>query len=111
MQVYDGGKANWRETDRCHPVNAYGRTKLEAEQLIQVLAAPEQAWHLITLPSADKHAITHTWACHDSREALYRLLVSLLPPYAAVCVLVCTCVGMARPYGYCLQQRNSCCIT
>ncbi|KAL0051399.1 hypothetical protein WJX82_006672 [Trebouxia sp. C0006] len=34
-QVYDGSKANWRETDKCHPVNAYGRTKLEAEQLIQ----------------------------------------------------------------------------
>ncbi|KAA6429698.1 MAG: methionine adenosyltransferase 2 subunit beta-like [Trebouxia sp. A1-2] len=33
--VYDGSKANWRETDKCHPVNAYGRTKLEAEQLIQ----------------------------------------------------------------------------
>jgi dTDP-4-dehydrorhamnose reductase len=38
MQVYDGSKANWRETDKCHPVNAYGRTKLEAEQLIQVVA-------------------------------------------------------------------------
>lgn len=34
-QVYDGSKANWQETDVCHPVNAYGQTKLEAEQLIQ----------------------------------------------------------------------------
>ena len=36
VQVYDGSRANWKESDVCHPVNAYGRTKLEAEQLIQV---------------------------------------------------------------------------
>ena len=36
VQVYDGSKANWQEDDPCHPVNAYGRSKLEAEQLIQV---------------------------------------------------------------------------
>ena len=36
VQVYDGSRANWKESDACHPVNAYGRTKLEAEQLIQV---------------------------------------------------------------------------
>ncbi|KAL3155375.1 hypothetical protein ABBQ38_010936 [Trebouxia sp. C0009 RCD-2024] len=34
-QVYDGSKAYWKESDVCRPVNAYGRTKLEAEQLIQ----------------------------------------------------------------------------
>lgn len=34
-QVYDGSRANWKETDPCAPVNAYGQTKLEAEQYIQ----------------------------------------------------------------------------
>ena len=34
--MYEGSRANWKESDACHPVNAYGRTKLEAEQLIQV---------------------------------------------------------------------------
>ena len=36
-QVYDGSKANWREDDVCGPVNTYGRTKLQAEQFLQVL--------------------------------------------------------------------------
>ncbi len=34
-KVYNGSKANWKETDACQPVNAYGQTKLEAEQVIQ----------------------------------------------------------------------------
>lgn len=34
-QVYDGSRPNWKETDACAPVNAYGQTKLEAEQCIQ----------------------------------------------------------------------------
>ncbi|KAJ9514884.1 hypothetical protein QJQ45_028573 [Haematococcus lacustris] len=34
-QVYDGSRPLWKETDPCRPVNAYGRSKLEAEQLIQ----------------------------------------------------------------------------
>jgi len=34
-QVYDGSKAFWSEDDACAPVNAYGRTKVEAEQLLQ----------------------------------------------------------------------------
>lgn len=34
-QVYDGSKANWTEDDQCQPVNVYGQTKVEAEQLIQ----------------------------------------------------------------------------
>jgi hypothetical protein len=34
-QVYDGSHADWTETDRCSPVNAYGRTKLEAEQYVR----------------------------------------------------------------------------
>ncbi|GFH15747.1 RmlD_sub_bind domain-containing protein, partial [Haematococcus lacustris] len=33
--VYDGSRPLWKETDPCRPVNAYGRSKLEAEQLIQ----------------------------------------------------------------------------
>lgn len=39
VQVYDGSKAHWSERDLCHPVNAYGRTKLEAEELIQVFVS------------------------------------------------------------------------
>ena len=35
-QVYDGGKAFWKESDPCDPVNTYGLTKLEAERAIQV---------------------------------------------------------------------------
>lgn len=34
-QVYDGSKSWWSEIDCTEPVNAYGRTKLEAEQAIQ----------------------------------------------------------------------------
>ncbi|GFH07858.1 methionine adenosyltransferase regulatory beta subunit-related [Haematococcus lacustris] len=34
-QVYDGSQPHWKETDPCRPVNAYGRSKLKAEQLIQ----------------------------------------------------------------------------
>jgi len=34
-QVYDGSHADWTETDRCSPVNAYGRSKLEAEQYVR----------------------------------------------------------------------------
>lgn len=37
VQVYDGSRAGWRESDACNPVNAYGQTKYEAELLIQVL--------------------------------------------------------------------------
>ncbi len=37
-QVYEGTKAFWREGDDCNPVNAYGKTKLAAEQAIQVSA-------------------------------------------------------------------------
>ncbi|KAK9837139.1 hypothetical protein WJX81_005845 [Elliptochloris bilobata] len=33
-QVYAGTKAYWTEDDACEPVNAYGRTKLEAERVI-----------------------------------------------------------------------------
>ena len=42
MQVYDGTQAHWREDDKAHPVNMYGQTKLEAEQLIQVRGHLEQ---------------------------------------------------------------------
>ena len=35
-QVYDGGKSLWSESDECRPVNAYGRSKLEAEEVIRV---------------------------------------------------------------------------
>jgi nucleoside-diphosphate-sugar epimerase len=35
-QVYDGSRQLWREDDPCAPVNVYGTTKREAEQLIQV---------------------------------------------------------------------------
>lgn len=35
VQVYDGSKAWWSEADAADPVNAYGRSKLEAEQLLQ----------------------------------------------------------------------------
>ncbi|EIE18739.1 methionine adenosyltransferase regulatory beta subunit-related [Coccomyxa subellipsoidea C-169] len=34
-QVYDGSRSNWREEEAGNPVNAYGKTKLEAEKLIQ----------------------------------------------------------------------------
>lgn len=34
-QVYDGTKAWWSEGDTPNPINAYGRSKLEAEQLLQ----------------------------------------------------------------------------
>ena len=34
-QVYDGTHSWWKEDHPTHPVNAYGQTKLEAEQLIQ----------------------------------------------------------------------------
>jgi len=34
--VFDGsGSVPWREEDACHPLNIYGRTKLEGEALIQ----------------------------------------------------------------------------
>ena len=32
--MYDGSKSWWREDEAACPVNAYGRTKLEAERLI-----------------------------------------------------------------------------
>lgn len=34
-QVYDGSKAMWVEDDKCQPINTYGKTKLEAEEIIQ----------------------------------------------------------------------------
>lgn len=34
-QVYDGSQPLWREDGACDPVNVYGSTKREAEQLIQ----------------------------------------------------------------------------
>ncbi|GBF98490.1 methionine adenosyltransferase 2 subunit beta [Raphidocelis subcapitata] len=34
-QVYDGSHADWTETDRTAPINAYGRSKLEAEQYVR----------------------------------------------------------------------------
>ena len=37
-QVYDGSKAGWKEDDACEPVNAYGASKLEAEQFLQASA-------------------------------------------------------------------------
>jgi len=41
-QVYAGTKAWWAEEDACAPVNAYGRTKAEAEAAIQVAARCRQ---------------------------------------------------------------------
>lgn len=35
FQVYNGSKAWWSEADSADPVNAYGRSKLEAEQMLQ----------------------------------------------------------------------------
>lgn len=37
-QVYNGSRAWWCESDAADPINAYGRSKLEAEALLQ------QAW-------------------------------------------------------------------
>lgn len=37
-QVYNGSRAWWSESDAANPINAYGRSKLEAESLLQ------QAW-------------------------------------------------------------------
>lgn len=34
--MYDGSKSGWKEDDVCAPVNHYGKTKLEAENLIKV---------------------------------------------------------------------------
>lgn len=34
-QIYNGSKAWWSESDTPDPINAYGRSKLEAEQLLQ----------------------------------------------------------------------------
>ncbi|KAG2493529.1 hypothetical protein HYH03_008343 [Edaphochlamys debaryana] len=40
-QVYDGSRAQWAERDVCAPVNAYGKTKLEAEEhILSRLPAP-----------------------------------------------------------------------
>ena len=36
FQVYDGTISNAKEEQAGNPVNAYGRSKLEAEQVIQV---------------------------------------------------------------------------
>lgn len=38
LQVYNGSRAWWCESDAADPINAYGRSKLEAEALLQ------QAW-------------------------------------------------------------------
>jgi dTDP-4-dehydrorhamnose reductase len=35
LQVYNGSRAWWCESDPPGPINAYGRSKLEAEQLLQ----------------------------------------------------------------------------
>ena len=42
-QVYAGTKAFWAEVDACESVNVYGRTKVEAEVVIQ-------AWQRAQLP-------------------------------------------------------------
>ncbi|KAI8468007.1 MAG: methionine adenosyltransferase regulatory beta subunit-related [Monoraphidium minutum] len=42
-QVYDGSRAMWTEADATEPVNAYGRSKLEAEQLIAARWPPGRA--------------------------------------------------------------------
>ncbi|GFR48479.1 hypothetical protein Agub_g10375, partial [Astrephomene gubernaculifera] len=49
-QVYDGSKAHWKEDDPCTPVNVYGRTKLEAEQLL--LARLPEPYPLLILRSS-----------------------------------------------------------
>lgn len=38
--VFDGAQPPYRATDVCRPINAYGRQKLEAEQLVQAGAIP-----------------------------------------------------------------------
>ena len=53
VQVYDGSKANCKEEEagnpvNARPVNAYGTTKLEAEQVIQVA---EKIDHLLEASS------------------------------------------------------------
>ena len=63
-QVYDGGKAFWKESDPCKPVNAYGVTKLEAEEAIKVrsqISRNLSTWfccnaQLFAAPSAGKMA-------------------------------------------------------
>lgn len=36
MKVYDGSKAYWKECDKTAAINAYGKSKEEAESYIQV---------------------------------------------------------------------------
>ena len=59
VQVYDGSKADWKEDDACEPVNAYGASKLEAEQFLQ--ASTLLPSHLIKLLFRDSLHVTIRW--------------------------------------------------
>ena len=64
-QVFDGRQAHWTESDPCQPINVYGATKLEAEQLIQV-----HQYHLCQgLPAPARLCILHEHAHAVSPDA------------------------------------------
>ena len=46
VQVYDGSRSYWREEEAGSPANAYGRSKLEAEQVVQVQSPPLPGAHM-----------------------------------------------------------------
>lgn len=46
-QVYAGTKAFWTEADACEAVNVYGRSKVEAESLIQARRCARLPVHML----------------------------------------------------------------
>jgi hypothetical protein len=69
-QVYDGTRAMWAEDDALAPVNAYGRSKVEAEEYIRVRAVGvyAAARPVCTHGHVCEHTAAHTEAFSDAGQ-------------------------------------------
>ncbi len=104
-EVFDGGRGWYRETDEANPVNVYGNTKLEAEQLI--LSNPRHSVFRIVLTAGTSQNHDRSFVEDMCRAAKAGRTVTLYAdefrcplPAGVIARVLWETLGRARPGLY-----------